>query len=447
MNGRSPVHKGQLHQQRRRRHRRRPNKKRRRRQYARFRANTFQRHLKVAEQESEWRQQQKLHSQRIGQREEELLSRTIFVTHVIDLKRGRNLARLQQYFNSNYGDVEWCKLASYSGRSRAQQRSYYPRARVRFRDKSDAEKVFGGKSLLEARSQNESAHLTCDVGHLGYVVVLPSNPYSDMIQDLQNAPVTIETCGMALGHWVIGDEDEYVATFADPSMDEEGGKSMPEVPGTITTITTTGDDWLEEVLTPFAPSVTIDLQARSVRFSFQRTSGLGKNSDDLLSLKSMVNALEGLDLSDTYKYELSFRFKDISGAMEVYKENQAFSLYFRLKHPPRLYKKIDSLLGDDKPERCTQMLGLSRETLGSCRSYKLQISSIEAEKLLSNFNVMEKLRRFGILRDKTRHGTTPPRKTALPTNEIHKRLLERKLAHVHDADAKLGECIPVDSNS
>ena len=93
------------------------------------------------------------------------------------------------------------------------------------------------------------------------------------------------------------------------------------------------------------------------------------------------------------------------------------------------------------------MLGLSRETLGSCRSYKLQISRIEAEKLLCNFNVMEKLRRFGILRDKTRHGTTPPRKTALPTNEIHKRLLERKLAHVHDADAKLGECIPVDSNS
>ena len=433
---------------RRRRNRRRgrQNKKKRRQQYERFQAHSLRRNLEFAEQDSNRKEQQKAHVKRIAEREQELLSRTIYVTHVLDLNRGQNLALLQQFFQSRYGEVEWCKLEMYTGRSKSQRRSYYPNARIQFRHSRNAERVFGGQPLVQARSEGKKGRLSCNVGYQGFIVVLPSHPYADMKQELDNAPISIRASRLSLGHWFITDEDEYVASFVNSSPGEEeedGTPNSAEVKEVIK-----HDHWLEEKSTTYSPTLRINLQTRSVVLSFVHGDRPSQSVEDSFAhiLRSTILGLT--EVED--QYEISFRLKDISGAMEIYNEeedSQMFALFIRLKHPPKVYKWTSSILDAGKRERCTRMDEIPQSILGSCVSYKLIIHRTEAQALLNNSYAMDKLRGFGIWRDRTQSLTSCPRTTVLSDCANQLSRLEKKLALVHNADAKLGKCLSCRSNS
>mmetsp|Transcript_2786 Transcript_2786/g.5101 ORF Transcript_2786/g.5101 Transcript_2786/m.5101 type:complete len:87 (-) Transcript_2786:50-310(-) len=57
------------------------------------------------------------HAKNIAEREKELLSHTIFVMNVKDLRNSCNLSLLKVLFQREYGPVEQCVLASHSGKS------------------------------------------------------------------------------------------------------------------------------------------------------------------------------------------------------------------------------------------------------------------------------------------------------------------------------------------
>lgn len=85
------------------------------------------------------------HAKQVAKREEELLSRTIFVTNVKDLRNHRNLDLLKAFFAREYGPVERCTLERHSGRGG--RGGGFPRARLRFRNEGDAKAIFGGRKL------------------------------------------------------------------------------------------------------------------------------------------------------------------------------------------------------------------------------------------------------------------------------------------------------------
>jgi hypothetical protein len=116
------------------------------------------------------------HAKIIAEREKELLSRTIFVTNVKDLRNSHNLSLLKVFFQRAYGPVEHCVLASHSGKSGRGQS--FPKARLRFKHERDAKAIFGGTSLSLVESPVTLYDST--VGHRGNLRVFPSKPYQGM---------------------------------------------------------------------------------------------------------------------------------------------------------------------------------------------------------------------------------------------------------------------------
>ena len=99
-----------------------------------------------------------------------LLSRTVYVTNCLDLNVSHNSNQLQHFFHSNYGEVEKIQaLNSNRGSGRC------PRALIQFRYQDDAEKLFDGQTLREARSRKRDEAIQCYTGCEGFVIVAPAN--------------------------------------------------------------------------------------------------------------------------------------------------------------------------------------------------------------------------------------------------------------------------------
>jgi hypothetical protein len=407
-----------------RRNRRRAPAQQQRKRYEQFQNRTLQRNMKEAEDYAKHKEEQVKHMKSIAQREQEILSRTVFVTHGLDLNRPQHLAQLQQFVHVTYGAVESCQLVhnhhqySSEGKSNNKLRlgrgGDYPSARIRFARAQDAERIFGGHALIDAHGKGESAKVSCSVGYQGFLVVRPSSPYSGMVADSNSiSTFSMPTSGMALGHWFLAGEDAWNDGMVEDDEAQERGPSVARP---------RPDEWLQEFVTSYTPTLSLNLRERSAKLV---------NRDDLGEVES----------------ELTFRFKDISGFMELYKEEESFSLYFRLKQPPRVYGKGMPLLpllrhlSDVALERCTVLDGVPREIFGRCFCYKLLLTKFQAQVILRDTNLTDRLRRFGVLRDRTSHQEcVSPKTIVLPssTSSVLGSGVDRALNSLHEVHPKSG---------
>jgi hypothetical protein len=307
--------------------------------------------------------------------EQDLLSRNVFVTQVRDLTQNANLRLLQTFLEGTYGLVEICEIAQ----RRRGKAARFPAARVRFRRKQDAEKIFGGAELKAALAVHISK---CPVQYKSAIRVVPSEPYEEMTQSvLTGSKVEISTTGIALGYWFPAGEDSY---YSENEMKKRDDKN----------------EWLEEENVDLAPSVTIDLTRRVIEFHFSNPIDW---STDLDGISNMMKAM----FPTNHANILAFRFKDILGYLDLCQDQadgSTYSLLFRLKYPPKLWLKeliLNDFFKDGIVEvlsRQTRIGGFNSDLVGYCLSYRLTVGRTSVNQLLLNETVVEKLRKFGIVR-------------------------------------------------
>jgi hypothetical protein len=347
-----------------------------------FNDYSIQRTVQEFENYQGYKKKQKEFLEKVAESEEEILTRTIFVSQVKDLKQPRNLQLLKAFFEITYGPVEECVATTFSSKKRKgrfPQARVFPPARVRFSRKPDAEKIFGvdlynaarGKSI-EIRPGGRFDH----VAHGGLLRIRPSEKYPNMVDHLlDNTKIEFPTSNLALGHWC--PDDEHL--FGDFETKEE----------------TIGSEWLEEENTQLACSVAIDLTARVVEIQIINSNSSPNIFDMLFGVQVDLDAI----LPKTYS--ISFRFKDLVQSMELCREpngSEEYSFVFNLKYPPKLFRSTTLLLVTSR-ERSTSIPGISNACFGRCLGFKLSLSSSIVDRLLLNEGALRKLQNFGVMKD------------------------------------------------
>ena len=293
------------------------------------------------------------HAKQIAEREEELLSRTIFVTNVKDLRISNNLSSLRAFFQHEYGPVEQCILASHSGKSGRGQR--FPKARLRFMDERNAKAIFGGTRLSLVESP--VTLYDCTVGHKGRLRVFPSKPYQGMDASHDENKVILIGNGALVGHYYPLDSDEGMLARQDSRDDSRNCQ-----------------EFLIEDEINHGVTLSIDIDSRMVQIRLR--------SED---------------------YMLSFRFKDLQDTLSVFEFMQAacFAIVLRLKYPPKIYELLRKEDADGLEQeigtRCLEMGGVRNETFGSCYGYLIRVSSENLQPLFDNHHKLHSLKRFGLI--------------------------------------------------
>ena len=324
---------------------------------AKLAANLYQRGLERAVDDAllyqGCKESHSAHAKEVAQREQELLSRTIFVSNVKNLREGRNLVLLEQFFEKQYGPVELCMPASFSGKKGKYNK--FPQARVRFRHVHDAQRIFGGKKLsLVQRDQDPPIQIhNCAVGHKGFLRIQPSERYPNMDKNsLNENKVSITGENLLIGHWSPAEADEYVYA----GYEERGEDNLFLI-----------EDVIQEQV-----EFSIDITSRTVQ----------------VRLKDSL-------------YMLSFRFKDLQGTMGVFRDESSYAIAFRLKYPPRIYhlayeQDQDGVL-EEIATRCVETCKVRRETFGSCYGYMVKVSRYYVGKFFESEGKLRKMKQFGLL--------------------------------------------------
>lgn len=351
--------------------RRKQKSKHRRRQaaqaVARYHEQTLRRELEDSLLYESHKEHQSKYLAKVAELERDILSRTIFVTQVKDLNQAQNLMRLRSFFQTTYGPVEECVKAKFKKRGK-RNTTRFPPARVRFYRKADAEKIFGGKNLLQVlQDRNIIKIVESTVGFRGCLRVRPVEPYHGMVEHLlSDSVITMNATSFSMGHWFSEFEDTYDTYELDASS----------------TSGLEGSQFLEEAVVNTGVRVKLDLKTRTVQLE------VNADPSSLLLFGSHI---------------ISFRFKAIQGFIDLCVDScnpNSFSFVFRLKHPPKIHAVSDHtlLFNVEGRERRIDIPGLNHVLFGTCFSYKLNLTKHEAEAVLDNENIMEKLRSFGILR-------------------------------------------------
>jgi hypothetical protein len=336
----------------------------------------------------------------IAEVEKDILSRTVYVTQVKDLKQESNLTELKRFFEINYGRVEECVRAPFTGK-KGKRNHNFPHARVRFVLKEDAEKIFGGKELLLARTEGPVDITACSVAHGKAIKVRPSDQYPNMAKEsLSESHLEFNASTIALGHWFSASgEDSYRIV----SPGEEQGRAT--------------NVWLEEIKPSCFASVKIDLRKRAVEIELHTQGG------ELTRFMALL-AYHTRDV-------IAFRFKDLLGPIEFIPAKRA--LFFRLKHPPKLYKVTTYLSQDwdDERHRDVELPGVETCYFGGCLGYKLKLDATAISRLQANKEAMEKIRRFGIWED----GSTLDSVSSVRLSASQKAEHDQKLNQIRDFKA------------
>ena len=300
------------------------------------------------------KEKQKQWVRRVADVEKDFLSRTVYITDVVDLN-GRE-GELKRVLQKQFGPIEVCIAESRGDDNPREKRS----ARVRFRRRQDAEKVFRGNPLLSARPLRR--YLKCP--SLGSFVsskngkqfsLRPSYRYPGMLEKvLRGGIIELPIHGLSLGHYVSPERDLCLA-----------GALPPE--------------WLEITSRPdLQPTLRIDLPHRTMELEIDRDHD--ENGDFLFE--------------DSHFFA-HWTFKALLQPIEICRENGEYSLLIQLRHPPKY--EIDRPkrgLGysDDESDRsrCLDFDGL---LLGAC--FRLPLASIEP--LLLNERRLSDLKAAGLL--------------------------------------------------
>lgn len=295
-------------------------------------------------------------------KQQDVLSRAVFVTNVKDLNKNINHLQLQSFFERSFGPVESCTLVHRQQRKGSKGR-FPPNARVLFVNKSDADRVLAFKEGL-----------SCPVAYKsGKVHVAHARPSKELFvgKTTVDDGLSVTASCLCVGDWCP----------VDSSMDRHIFGEDHDMPN---------DQWLETERSDSSFQLKLDLQDRCVEIV----------PDSLASDDLAVNRIQQLFLFG-YSERLTFRFKDMATPWLLRKNSSGrFVLIVALKYPPRLSRKdtISSILFGPTHEytRTTEWQNLTPRALGQFLGLSMEISEDSARQFLSH-RACYKLRKFGVL--------------------------------------------------
>lgn len=290
--------------------------------------------------------------------EQDLLSRTVLVTNVKDLRKPGVKLALESFLRSRYGEIASCVLVS-------QRKVSFPAARVTFQRKEDAERIFGGTNLLSlqmARNQHQIEIACPAAGHKGYIRVRAETRSDEMMKDaLSGDTISLSLKGVSIGHWCPYTDDVWEG-IVDHAMEWQEEKSI-----------------CEDCTLRFNPA------KRLVELRLFRPFESVNEESGLIELNQVHVA--------------SFRFKDIRHFIDIRQESGTMTLLLSLKNAPRLEVERKKLLSDEYySERTLRFGNVDGASFGRCFGFKLSVSEGSAN-LLREHHGFSQMKRFGVFRD------------------------------------------------
>jgi hypothetical protein len=162
---------------------------------ARFAEYSSRKSMEAVLNDYEYKKEQSKYQEVVAKLEADILARTVFITNVLDLNQEQNVANLKLFLEQTYGLVEKCEKSFYGKRGNKR----YPPARVRFKSKVSAERIFQGMLLSAANTVTVACP---SVGAKGILRIQPSTRFSGMAEDdLKGDIIQIDVQKLSLGHW------------------------------------------------------------------------------------------------------------------------------------------------------------------------------------------------------------------------------------------------------
>ena len=257
-----------------------------------FRSDSISRAFHDETERQRYKEEQKAHLKNVAELKLDLLSRTVMVGSVLPLGQEKNKVALRNFMERQYGPVQKLGIDKKGG-------GKFPRGRVTFNYKTDAEHIFDGVSLTEARKNRLQVKIPCpSVGYKGSITVRPCPEYKGMVKEDLNTDsvVQVNTEDLILGHWFPHGADACV--------------NLP--PGLTDTI---GMDqngtFVEENTTKVNPILLIDMEKAVIELDLTRS--VQRATLEIPSLEDLFEEV----LGSKKRIVLSFRFKDLAHPMEL----------------------------------------------------------------------------------------------------------------------------------
>lgn len=340
---------------------RRRNRNRKSRAIQHLRSQSISQYVLDENQQAERKHFEKAELLRLSAVRDDLLSRSVLVGSVKPLGIETNKIKLQSFLAGRYGPVEKIALVWYKRRGKQNQ---FPKGRVLFNHRQSAEKIFRGKTLLQARKESAMMRVTCQpVGHKGAISILPAPDYKDLMKDEigDGSTITINSSGMALGYWFPGQVDSCLGL---------PGACLDNLP-------MAGNTWVLSESTGLSPIINVDVRRAVVELE-------------------VAHSIDELIVGSDSRTVMSFRFKDLVNPIKLCSNfGSSYCLVFSLKHPPRLTTiSTNMMTGWESSCRLTRVEGV--QNVGECLGYNLTVSEAELERLMTKKSIFHKLKNFGL---------------------------------------------------
>lgn len=403
---------------------------------AKFTSHTHQQILKDAIRYEHAKEGQLNYAKVVADLEKNMISKTLFVTGVRNLREPRNVQLLKFFFEQNYGPVEDCFASTYGPRRtstspRGNSSETFPPGRVRFRNLSDYDKVLASKDkdgLIYCPSVGVIKRSCIKVGS--------SLKYDDMTKDvLEGHIVQFNTSSLSLGHWIKDDmiKDDMFKEFEAQEDDEGIKKSQPQK---------IDFEWLEACCLLDTTDLRIEMNLSKRIIKIERTATKKANSGDAFNFLYFLDTVR--------KERMTFRFKEIDDTIELCKHKTSnnaedeYCMIISLKHPPKIEESVYDLLNLDEHEdrwtRCIKFGNLEPKHFGDSFAIRITVSSATINTLLINRAITD-LNKFGVLSDVFTGDTRNAHKVEIRKIGLMEdnREIQQSLRALHNYDARLGK--------
>jgi hypothetical protein len=335
----------------------------------------------------------------IGNAVKELRSRTVFVSQVKDLNKTINAQHLKLFLEREYGPVEKLLITNDSNRisgqgisrrrrrkskrNHAYQYPQFPRARVRFVTALHAQKIFGGRSLLDLDPKTNTVDVRCaTAGYRGFLKIQPSESHASIYLDDVATSTKIEFTAndVAVGHWIPARKDSYIQLFGDEAdVDDEDEHELITNFNDMDKFERKRDEWLEEARVGDECKVVLDLGLRTLE----------------------IQAADGT----TGVFCLVVDFKWMLTHMDICQDRRnRISLVFSLSQCPILESLKQRNHGfpwmensEWARERVLRFGSILGKTFARCRGIRLAVNDSVLTRLQLSPERIEKLKEFGLV--------------------------------------------------
>lgn len=348
--------------------------------------------------------------------ERDFLRRTVLVTDIKGMTDHRKIRELRSFLNRKFGRVEFCQVTSLNEEeTNTLHPSLNPPVRVQFTNARDAEKIFGGKSLLGLLDRRRFKHrLGLRRGNGGSSFCLqPSYRYPGMLEgSLERKIVTVKAKKMSLGHWLPHERDSYANIFSDDPVIERSNL------------------WLEEFATDVHPQFTIDIFSQNIELKFPRNH----EEDGTFRFKHITDFV-------------NFPFKRIIQGMELcqIQGTGEYAIAMSLKYPPRLVTQKDPWSGNgymfytEEKQRAVRFDTVPSDHFGKSTGILLYFDDGVLTDHLFGCDALQSVKNCGLIRQDVvsldQAVSVIARKSSISTKEE----VEEKVELVHNRYPKLGK--------